>query len=404
MYFSRACRAAGLPIGPGRMLQAIEAVNAAGIGTREDFYWTLHALFVNHPRQRHIFDQIFHVFWRNPRWLEKLAGLMLPELRVPVDDQQQLSQRAADALHHQPGDKSVELEQQEVQATLTWSDQQRFEQMDFESMSTEEVSAAKHAIDRMVLPVKEIWTRRYLPREHGNRIDRRKYLRQSVRQMGGGFSLPRKQRKTRRPPVVMLCDISGSMTQYSRMLLHFAFCLQKEMDGVHTFVFATGLSNITRYLRQRDVDVAMDKVGSSVTDWKGGTRIGESLHDFNRYWSRRVLSQGAVVLLVTDGLDRGDGQQIDVEMARLKRSCRRLIWLNPLLRYKKFQPKATGIRRILPLVDEFRPIHNLESMAQLANILSQPFSKPEDMLMKWRQSLDQNDFGNINAAARPVEI
>ncbi len=172
--------------------------------------------------------------------------------------------------------------------------------------------------------------------------------------------------------MVVLCDISGSMGRYSRMLLHFMHALENARERVHAFVFGTRLTNITRQLRHKDVDVALDAVVAAVEDWSGGTRIGACVHDFNVAWSRRVLAQGAVVLLISDGLDRAGGEGLGHEMERLHKSSRRLIWLNPLLRYDGFEPKALGVRAMLPHVDEFRPVHNLESLAVLAEALSEP--------------------------------
>jgi len=183
--------------------------------------------------------------------------------------------------------------------------------------------------------------------------------------------LMRRERRMRRPPLVILCDISGSMERYSRMLLHFLHAVTNDRDRVYTFLFGTRLTNVTRYLRHKDVDEALARVGAAVVDWSGGTRIGHCLHEFNQLWSRRVLTQGAMVLLISDGLDRDEGAGLEVEMERLHKSCRRLIWLNPLLRFEGFQPKSVGIRAILPHVDEFRTIHNLESMRDLTRILSE---------------------------------
>src|SRR6185369_2536727 len=187
------------------------------------------------------------------------------------------------------------------------------------------------------------------------------------------------------PPLVVLCDISGSMSRYSRLFLHFMHSTTNDRDRVYTFVFGTRLTNITRYLRYRDVDLALDRVAEIVADWSGGTRIGKCLAEFNRLWSRRVLGQGAVVLFVSDGLDRDAASGLAREMERLHKSCRRLIWLNPLLRYDRFQPKSLGIRAILPHVDEFRPAHNLASLAELVAALNGPAPIRGSDMGKWRE-------------------
>ncbi|MEX0583985.1 MAG: VWA domain-containing protein [Sneathiella sp.] len=239
-------------------------------------------------------------------------------------------------------------------------------------MTTEEMEMAKKAMATMRLPVMNVKTRRQRADFHSGVIDMRRTLRASLRSGGGSISLRFKSRITRHPPLVVICDISGSMTQYSRMLLHFMHALTNDRDRVNTFVFGTRLTNITRYMRYRDVDAALDTVSEKVEDWSGGTRIGATIKEFNKYWSRRVLGQGAVVLLISDGLDRDAGEGLGVEMERLHKSCRQLIWLNPLLRYQGFEPRSKGVRAILPHVDQFRTIHNLNSLRDLADILSEP--------------------------------
>ena len=387
MHFARALRAAGLPAGPGKVLDAVRAVEAAGIGRRDDFYWTLHAVFVNRRDQRDIFDQAFHVFWRNPELLEKMLGLMLPTVRPEIAiDQEPLSQRVADALglgrdhESEPG-----VQEPDFDMTMTFSDQEVLRDMDFESMSAEEIAKAKAAIAAMRLKIRPLATRRMQQASTGDRIDMRATLRGALRGSGDMISLERRRRRTRPPALVLLCDISGSMSAYSHMLVHFAHALTNDRDRVHTFLFGTRLTNITRHLRHKDVEVAMSEVSNVVDDWSGGTRIGACLHSFNRDWSRRVLAQGAVVVLMTDGLDRDVGDNLAAEIKRLHMSSRRLVWLNPLLRYDGFEPKSWGVRAMLPHVDEFRSAHNLASLEDLAELLSGTAPVPE--LEKWRQAI-----------------
>jgi uncharacterized protein with von Willebrand factor type A (vWA) domain len=236
-------------------------------------------------------------------------------------------------------------------------------------MSLEELARAKAAIARMRLPINDLPTRRFGPDKHGARADMRATLRAALRS-GGILELRRKSPRTRPPPLVVLCDISGSMSRYSRVFLHFMHSITNDRDRVFTFVFGTRLTNITRYLRYRDVDIALDRVAEVVADWSGGTRIGQSIGEFNRLWSRRVLGQGAVVMLITDGLDRDAGTGLAAQMDRLHRSCRRVIWLNPLLRYEGFEPRSLGMKAMLPYVDDFRPVHNLESLESLVDVIS----------------------------------
>jgi uncharacterized protein len=388
MHFARVLRAAGLPVGPGKVLDAIRAVDAVGLGNRRDFYWTLHAVFVNRRDQRELFDQAFHIFWRKPDLLERAMQLLLPQIETgETPSEAELARRLADALgpEKQPGQGEAEEETPvELDATLTFSASEVLQRKDFEQMSADEVTKAKALIRGMRLPIRAVPTRRFKREPRGRRVDLRRTLRQSLRGGGAMIDLARKRRVRRHPPLVILCDISGSMERYSRMLLHFMHAVTNDRDRVHCFVFGTRLTNISRQLRQRDVDLALAKVGDLVQDWSGGTRIGHCLHAFNRIWSRRVLAQGAVVLLITDGLDRDAGAGLEREIERLHKSCRRLIWLNPLLRYEGYAPIATGSRAIIRHVDDFRPVHNMESLAELTDALSDFGPRRQEGISSWR--------------------
>ncbi len=380
MHFARVLRRAGLPVGPGKVVEAIRAVETAGLQRRDDFYWTLHAVFVNRRDQRELFDQTFHIFWRNPELLEKMMSMMLPTTFLedgPEQEREKASRRVSDAMAPESGSMPSSRGEEEgdtieIDATLTYSDEEHLRHQDFESMSSDEVALAKNAIAKLRLPIVAVPTRRFKPSARGQKIDMRRCLRASLRSGGDSIPLRHKARVERHPPLVVLCDISGSMSQYSRMFLHFLHAITNDRDRVHTFLFGTRLTNVTRYLRTRDVDVALEKIGKNVDDWSGGTRIGQTLAEFNINWSRRVLGQGAMVLFISDGLDRDAGSGLSEEMERLHKSCRRLIWLNPLLRYEGFEPKSKGIRAILPHVDDFRSVHSLNSLEELAQILSQP--------------------------------
>jgi hypothetical protein len=388
MHFARALRAAGLPVGPGKMLDAVHAVQTVGLGRRDDFYWCLHAVFVNRRDQRELFDQAFHVFWRNPELLERMMSLILPSLGVERE-KDELSPRVAEALRGGPSESEADDggdgDDIEFDAALSWTDRELLREMDFERMSGEEMSLAKAAIRRMRLPIMDVAMRRFRPDAAGARVDMRASLRAALRAGGDLAPLRRRTAKRRHPPLVVLCDISGSMERYSRLLLHFLHAITNDRDRVHTFLFGTRLTNITRHLRHKDVDVALDLVAEAVDDWSGGTRIGHCLHDFNRDWSRRVLGQGAVVLFISDGLDREAESGLGVEIERLHKSCRRLIWLNPMLRYEGYQPKSMGNRAIMPHVDDFRPVHNLNSLAALAETLGKPVAGTAAMA-DWRRA------------------
>jgi hypothetical protein len=287
------------------------------------------------------------------------------------------SRRVAEAMQQKRDRRDQPKDEPPVQdAVLTVSDQERLQRMDFEAMSAEEIAAAKQEIRRLSLPLDLRKTRRLRPDPLGPVTDLRRTIRQSLRQGGEILSIARNRRQTRVPPLVVLCDISGSMSRYAQILLHFLHAVTNDRDRVHVFLFGTRLTNITRQLRHRDPEVAFQTIAHVVPDWSGGTRIGEALATFNRRWAKRVLAQGAVVLLITDGLDRPRDAEHAGELAkamdRLHRSCRRLIWLNPLLRWTGFEPKSQGIRAMLPHVDDFRPVHNLASLRSLVDLLSRP--------------------------------
>jgi uncharacterized protein with von Willebrand factor type A (vWA) domain len=374
MHFARVLRRAGLPVGPGQVLDALRAVIQIGVSDRNDFYWALHAVFVTRIAQREIFDQAFHIFWRNPDILDRMMQLTLPDMSKPSDigvEPEDVLRRVAEALASDPDVQSGAKEEKEVEfnAALTWSSNESLSKKDFEKMSTEEIQLAIAAVHRMRLPINYIATRRFKASSSGIRIDPRRTMRAALRSGTNFIPLMRCKRRMRRPPLVVICDISGSMERYSRILLHFMHTVTNDRDRVHTFLFGTCLTNVTHYLRYKDVDEALEKVGEAASDWSGGTRIGQSLRDFNKFWSRRVLTQGAVVVLISDGLDRDGGDGLTYEMERLHKSCRRLIWLNPLLRYDDFKPKSIGIRAMLPHVDDFKTIHNLNSFSDLISIL-----------------------------------
>ncbi|MFY0682443.1 MAG: VWA domain-containing protein [Thalassovita sp.] len=388
-YFARALRKAGLPIGPGRVIDAIRAVEAAGFSERSDFYWTLHACFVSRPEHRAVFAQVFRLYWRDPRYLEQMMSLLLPSVRGVQEERRAKAaeKRAAQALldQAQPDLPEPELPPEEIKieadASQTTSAQERLKTLDFEQMSTEEVAEAKRMLSRLRLPVRPLRTRRLQSDPHGKHIDWRASLRRSMRRGGDLSDLAYKSPRHRWPNLVVLCDISGSMSQYSRMVLHFLHAVANHKGAgwakVHAFTFGTELTNISPVLRTRDVDAALKAAGAQARDWEGGTRIGQSLHAFNRDWSRRVLGHGAVVLLISDGLERSDTEALEKEMQRLHLSSRRLIWLNPLLRWDGFLPKARGIRAMLPHVDSFRAGHSIQSLEQLAQALSQQDDRGE---------------------------
>ena len=380
MHFARLLRAAGMRIGSDRVIDCVRALQIAGEREfplrREDWYWTMSAVLVSKQEQRPIFDQAFRIFWRDPKLAERMMSLLLPQAygRQAKPEEQQ-SQRLTDALFREQQEQDARTEKLELEARLTFSSREVLSRMDFDTMSAAELVEAKRMLSQLRLPLPLVRTRRFRPHPSGRRIDLRKSLRESMREGGDIITLVRTAPTELHPPLVVLCDISGSMNPYSRMFLHFLHAITNDRDRVTVFVFGTRLTNITRQLRHRDVDVAMAKVAEAIKDWSGGTRIGHSLRDFNFKWGRRVLAQNACVLLVSDGLDREAGEGLSEEMERLAKSCRTLIWLNPLLRYEKFEARPAGVRAMLPHVDLFLPVHNLKSLVDLARTLSKPTMK-----------------------------
>src|SRR6478609_931239 len=386
VYFARALRAAGMPVGPGAVLDAFEALSVARVGNRDDFYWTLHAVFVKRHEHSILFDQAFRIFFRRRGYIDKLIAAMLPDT-VPTAPKapEAGAQRIQEALFSGASKAKEEEQEIEVDARLTVSDREVLNKKDFAQMTTAEIAAAKDAIAKLALPLDEVKTRRMTPSRRGRLIDMRRTLRASMKAGGALIDLKYLGPKVKEPPIVALLDISGSMSEYTRLFLHFLHAITDERKRVTTFLFGTRLTNVTRAIRQRDPDEALAACGAHVVDWSGGTRIATSLHDFNKHWARRVLTQGAIVLLITDGLERDPDDRLAFEIDRLHRSCRRLIWLNPLLRFSGFEAKAKGIRAMVPHVDQLRPIHNLDSMAELVRALSAdggPSGNPKAWLEK----------------------
>jgi len=386
LYFARALRAAGIPVGSGAVLDALEALSVANVGTRDDFYWTLHAVFVKRHEHSILFDQAFRIFFRKRGYIEKMIASMLPEIapgtpKPPPPGAQRIQEALFSGLKEREQNKS----EVEVDARLTVSDREVLQKKDFAQMTAAEIAAAKEAIGRLALPLDQIRTRRLAPNRHGHIIDIRRTLRASMKAGGALIDLRYRGPRVKEPPIVALLDISGSMSEYTRLFLHFLHAVTDARKRVTTFLFGTRLTNVTRAVRQRDPDEALAACSANVADWSGGTRIATSLHTFNNHWARRVLTQGAMVLLITDGLERDADDTLAFEIDRLHRSCRRLIWLNHLLRFHGFEARAKGVQTMLPHVDELRPIHNLESMADLVRGLSGAPTKAYDPKQMLRQ-------------------
>ena len=388
--FGRRLRAAGVPVGPGQVLALVEATAAVDLRRRGDVYHAAKATLVTRPEQIPLFDSEFARFWRalagaEPAPLEAFVATDAPaELPLPGTERKRTEarrgapreperERTIVAIAEGSEDQVGEAEELEVppEDVLIFSAREALRKKDFAQCSAAEIAEARRIIEGMDW---RLGTRRTRRRERANRgdlIDQRATMRGSLRHGGVPIDLRRRRRKERTRPLVLICDISGSMDRYARLLLRFVHALGQGLEATEIFVFGTRLTRITRELRKRDVDDAITDFVASVDDWSGGTRIGEAIKTFNFRWSRRVLRSGATVVIISDGWDRGEPALLGREMARLQRSCRRLIWLNPLLGAAGYQPLTQGMRAALPYVDNFLPVHNLRSLEALAMLLGQ---------------------------------
>jgi len=376
MHFGRVLRQAGVPVGTDRIELALLALQEVGLNSKTEFHAVLSACMVLRHEHQPLFDQAFYLFWREPDLPDPISSLLPSKLSPPrsapaKDDSLLADARTTpsnDPQNHQPPTEELVLP-----SMLTASALERLRTTDFEKMSSEEFRAAQQALQDMKVVFQSVPSRRTAPTDQQARVDMRATLRSAGRTAGDVLALKHERPRQFVPPLVVLADISGSMSKYSRMLLHFVYSLghtkERLAPSVESFVFGTRLTRITPWLKLRNPDMAVARVTQGVEDWSGGTRISECLHEFNQRWARRVLGRRGVVLLVTDGLEHGASTALGFEMERLHKSCRRLIWLNPLLRFEQFEPKAQGVRAMLPHVDEFLPVHNLKSLSALVKVL-----------------------------------
>ena len=372
LHFARILRDAGIPIGTDKVMDAVRVLPKAGLERRGDCHATLSALFLTRHEQQAVFDEAFARFWRDRALVEHAHALRLPEVQGRLGKPAMNAGRVREAMMPPGARASLPVDGRDevtVDATLTFSATERLKTIDFERMTADEWEAARRLAGCLELPVPMRLTRRHRADPAGPLVDLARTLRRMPREGGDSLRIARRARIERPPPLVVLCDISGSMHRYTRMFLHVLHALTRERPSVSTFLFGTRLTNVTRPLRDRDVDEALAHVGRLVPDWAGGTRIGACLHEFNFHWSRRLLAQGASVILVSDGLDRDETGALAAEMARLHRASRRLLWLNPLLRFEGFAPRASGIAAMRPHVDAFLPMHNLATLADVAREL-----------------------------------
>ncbi len=369
LHFGRLLRRLGLDVPGGRMRDVAEALAYVDLGRRAEFYHTLRSLLVHRVQDMELFDDAFRVFWRHPHgdWTETNLRAM-GETRRSGEPEYESELPPSDAAHGKSRERTYRVERM---AALSYSQREGLWVKDFERFTVEEVTAAQQMITDLDWQLGERKSKRWTA-GRGAALDLRRAVRANMRYGGELIDLPTRRRKTKRRPLVLLCDVSGSMERYSRILLHFIHALTGagRLGRVESFVFATRLTRITRQLSGRAVDDVVPALPRTIADFGGGTRIGEALHTFNVEWARRVRGNGPVVLLISDGWDRGDPEQLRAEMARLQRSCHRLVWLNPLLGSPDYLPLTRGMRAALPSVDDFLPVHNLASLETLARHLN----------------------------------
>jgi uncharacterized protein with von Willebrand factor type A (vWA) domain len=393
------------------MLDLAETLDYIDITDQVDFYNTLKSSLLSRHEQEPIFNQMFDYYWfRRDKQGKKdnAPGTVKREerqMRLPPSERKRL----AEHLNTSEVRKELRAEMRETERRrkrenrdqdddnddtgnpqgTAYSAIERLMKKDFENFTWDEVQEAKKLMAEMRWNLGMRRTRRKAPVRSGSYPDMRRIVRRNLKYGAELLELTWRETKYKPRPLVIICDISGSMSLYSRLLLHFIHTISNGLMNVEAFVFGTRLTRITRQLKRRDVDDAVRDVSKTVQDWSGGTRIGDALHFFNHRWARRVLGRGAVVLIISDGWDRGDASVLQVEMDRLQHSCHRLIWLNPLLGSPDYRPLTIGMKTALPFIDDFLPAHNLDSLINLGNILSTiDDSRPERSVATRRKAVE----------------
>ncbi len=368
LHFGRLLRAVGIEVTPPQIVDLVESLKHIDLGRREDFKNAARTVLVNHPEHLPLFERAFDLFWqaRDESELLELGLGRQKSQPQPQAEEKEITLRESVAREPTPEQESDEAETGAVQS---YSALELLRHKDFAKLTPAELAEVKRLIQAMAWQLEQRRTRRKIRASHGSVLDMRRLLRCNLRYGGELLQLPWRRPKFKRRPLVVICDVSGSMEQYSRILLKFIYAISSGQDRVEAFVFSTRLTRITRQLKTGEIDAALDQVMAAIRDWGGGTRIGEALKRFNYEWGRRVLGQGAIVLIISDGLDRGNIELLEREIARLQLSCQRLIWLNPLLGSTNYQPLARGIQTALPYVDDFLPVHNMASLEELGQLL-----------------------------------
>ena len=367
LRFIRLLRNSGIKIGNQSSIDALNSIKILKIGNRNEFYWALHSNLIYKNEDTEVFDQCFHLFWQNPKILQQMFNLLLPQIgtqKAPKTDKKQLK-RISDNIQKQNNDINIEKKNEIVfNSQMSWSNKSALNTKDFEMMSLEEIHQAEKEIRKFLIKSKTQISRRWKKNDQSSKISTKYTIKKSVKN-NGVIQLAFKERIKKFRPLVILIDISGSMENYSRIMLFLSHILIQQHKDIEVFTFGTKLTRITKFLKNKDVDFSLDKIGKFVGDWAAGTKITSSIKDFNFKWSRRILTQNQTLLLITDGLERDDNQNLDFEVNRLSLFTSNIIWLNPLLRYKQFEPKIESIKTILRYVDKHVPIHDINSIRNL---------------------------------------
>ena len=369
LRFIRLLRKSGIKIGNQSSIDTLKSIKLLKIGNRKEFYWALYSNLINRYEDKEIFDQCFYLFWQNPKIMEQVFNLLIPQIgtqKSPDTSKKQLK-RITENL----GKKNIDLEKSQkdeiiFDSQMSWSNKSSFNSKDFEMMSVNEIKEAEEVIRKLLKKQQTQITRRWKSKENGNKISYKETIKNSIKK-NGIINLAYKDKIKKPKSLVILIDISGSMESYSRVMLIFSHLLMQQQNDIEVFTFGTSLTRITRLLKNKDIDFSLNKIGNFVTDWAAGTKITSSIHDFNFNWSRRILTQNQSLILITDGLERDESKNLDSEINRLSLFAKNIIWLNPLLRYEKFEPKVKSIKTILKYVNKILPIHNINSIDKLVN-------------------------------------
>ncbi|HZD09868.1 MAG TPA: VWA domain-containing protein [Candidatus Binatia bacterium] len=386
VLFGRLLRRLGIDVNPGRMIELVQALDYVNLARRDDFYHTIRSLLVHRHDQLPLFDRAFELFWRrhnvdgfDVELFDAVSAKRSPKLQLA----HQILAKESEHASAEPEDELDEV----IEIVQSYSERERLREKDFGELTKDEVESVRRFMSELVWQLGQKRTRRFR-RGRSARLDLRRLMRRNLRFGGELLELPTRQQKVKPRQLVIVADVSGSMQNYTRLLLYFVYSLLEGLSQkVEAFVFSTRLSRITRELRSRELDEALERVARSVPDWSGGTRIGDALKVFNFRWGRRVLAGGAVVILISDGWDRGDPELLAEEMARLQRSCHRLIWLNPLLGSPAYEPLTRGMQAALPYVDDFLPVHNLASLEDLGRHLEQLGREPSPRQQRARAAM-----------------